>query len=417
MLTSSASLWREIGQQTGQPCSEHRLTGAGRSDQQEVVAARGGDFQRPPGGLHALHLGQIRPRRELGDPGRLRRAEHLAATEMVDEGEEVGRRQHLDAPAQAASPPCAAGQIKPSSRADAPIAAGSTPATGLSEPSSDSSPRAANWPISSRGNTSMAASTAERDRQVEMAAFLEQIGRSEIDQHPARRQGEAHRCQRRPHALARLAHGLVRQSDDEKCGQPATRSAPAPRPAPLRCRRTRTIDPARLTRANADRNAAAAAQHVDVVAALLHDRRRQRQARRSRRPRGRSRPAETDRKFSGSSSRGVEAEAHHQRVGPKRRAAHAASNAASQPTSPVPLRQRQVEGCSPPGAAAPFAGMADIPRVVPAGIAMDGDEQHVVALPEDALRAVAVVAVDVQHGDRARPVASRRSTARAALLR
>jgi len=42
--------------------------------------------------------------------------------------------------AQAASAPQAAGQIRPSSRALAPIAAGSTPATGAIEPSSPSSP-------------------------------------------------------------------------------------------------------------------------------------------------------------------------------------------------------------------------------------------------------------------------------------
>jgi hypothetical protein len=42
--------------------------------------------------------------------------------------------------AQAASAPQAAGQIRPSSRAFAPIAAGSTPATAAIEPSRPSSP-------------------------------------------------------------------------------------------------------------------------------------------------------------------------------------------------------------------------------------------------------------------------------------
>ena len=42
--------------------------------------------------------------------------------------------------AQAASGPQAAGQIRPSPRALAPIAAGSTPATGAIEPSRPSSP-------------------------------------------------------------------------------------------------------------------------------------------------------------------------------------------------------------------------------------------------------------------------------------
>ncbi len=46
-------------------------------------------------------------------------------------------------PAQAASPPWAAGQISPRSQAWAWMAAGSTPATGLIRPSSANSPKAA----------------------------------------------------------------------------------------------------------------------------------------------------------------------------------------------------------------------------------------------------------------------------------
>ena len=46
-------------------------------------------------------------------------------------------------PAHAASPPWLAGQISPRSSVEAPIAAGSTPATGFNVPSSDSSPSAA----------------------------------------------------------------------------------------------------------------------------------------------------------------------------------------------------------------------------------------------------------------------------------
>ncbi len=52
--------------------------------------------------------------------------------------------------AQAASEPQAAGQISPSSRELAPIAAGSTPATGAIEPSSPSSPSTVK-PVSASG--------------------------------------------------------------------------------------------------------------------------------------------------------------------------------------------------------------------------------------------------------------------------
>ena len=60
---------------------------------------------------------------------------------------------------------------------------------------------------------------AERDRQVEMAAFFQQVGRGEVHQHAARRQREAHRAQRRTHPLARLAHRLVGQADHQEYRQ------------------------------------------------------------------------------------------------------------------------------------------------------------------------------------------------------
>ena len=62
---------------------------------------------------------------------------------------------------------------------------------------------------------------AERDRQIEVAAFLGQIGRGEIDDDPARRQGEAHGTECRADPLAALGHRLVRQADDGEARQAA----------------------------------------------------------------------------------------------------------------------------------------------------------------------------------------------------
>ena len=59
--------------------------------------------------------------------------------------------------AQAASAPQAAGQIKPSPRALAPIAAGSTPATAVTEPSSPSSPSTVKPASASAGSAPIAA--------------------------------------------------------------------------------------------------------------------------------------------------------------------------------------------------------------------------------------------------------------------
>ncbi len=59
--------------------------------------------------------------------------------------------------AQAASGPQTAGQINPSPRALAPIAAGRTPATGAIEPSRPSSPKTANPDSASWGMAPIAA--------------------------------------------------------------------------------------------------------------------------------------------------------------------------------------------------------------------------------------------------------------------
>ncbi len=55
-----------------------------------------------------------------------------------------------------------------------------------------------------------------RDRQVEAGAGLAQAGRSEVGDDPAQRELEAAVGERRPHPLARLAHGGVGQADDRE---------------------------------------------------------------------------------------------------------------------------------------------------------------------------------------------------------
>jgi len=55
---------------------------------------------------------------------------------------------------------------------------------------------------------------AERDRQVEMAALLRQVGRRQIDRDAPAGQGQAGGDQRRTHPLLGLVHRLVRQADN-----------------------------------------------------------------------------------------------------------------------------------------------------------------------------------------------------------
>ena len=143
MLTSSASRGARSGSKPGQPRRQHRLAGARRADQQQVMAAGGGDLHGAAGGFHALHVGQVGAAAGLRHTGGIRRSQHLGAAEMVDQRQQVGRRQDLDAAGPGGLAALAGRADQPRSRRDAPIAAGSTPATGFSEPSSDSSPRAA----------------------------------------------------------------------------------------------------------------------------------------------------------------------------------------------------------------------------------------------------------------------------------
>src|SRR5690606_23730040 len=60
---------------------------------------------------------------------------------------------------------------------------------------------------------------AERDGQVEARRVLRQLRRREVDRHAARRKLEAGMVERRPDAIARLAHLRVGQADDVKGGQ------------------------------------------------------------------------------------------------------------------------------------------------------------------------------------------------------
>ena len=209
---------REIGQQAGQAGGEHGLAGAGRADQQDVVSTRGGDLQSALGGFHAAHLGQVGRARQLGHAGGVGRGEHLGAAEMVDQAEQVGRRQHLDA----AGP---GGLAALGGRADQPERARRRgdrrrqhPGHRVQRAVQREFAEGGEFPDFLAGQHVHGGQHGERDRQVEMAAFLQQVGRGEVDQHPFWRQREAHGGQGGAHPLARLAHRLVRQADHQEGG-------------------------------------------------------------------------------------------------------------------------------------------------------------------------------------------------------
>ena len=58
---------RQVREQAGESLRQHRLAGAGRADQQQVVPASGGHLQRPAGFRLADHVRQIGPPRDRAD--------------------------------------------------------------------------------------------------------------------------------------------------------------------------------------------------------------------------------------------------------------------------------------------------------------------------------------------------------------
>ena len=61
---------------------------------------------------------------------------------------------------------------------------------------------------------------AKRDRQVEMRAFLGQVGGRQVDRDPLGRKRKADRAERRADPLAAFGDRLVGQADDDERGQP-----------------------------------------------------------------------------------------------------------------------------------------------------------------------------------------------------
>jgi hypothetical protein len=206
----------ERRQQARQALRQHRLAGAGRSDHQQIVTAGGGNLDRPLRRLLPLDVGEVRIARVVGTQRRFRRRQRLRALEVVDQRQQAGGCQHLDAggPRRLAALRLGADQAeRPRGRVHC-----------RRQHARHSGQRAVQPQFAQRhvagdlvpGQRTHRRQQAERDRQVEVAAFLEQVGRRQIDGDPARRQRQPHRRKRRTHPLPALGDRLVRQSDDRK---------------------------------------------------------------------------------------------------------------------------------------------------------------------------------------------------------
>ena len=217
--TSSASSKVSGGQDARQPARQHRLAGAGRADQQQVMAPGRGHFERPLGRppVPADRRGRPPPRpcRAAGRRFRAAWATRRIAAQTLDS---LGQRAHRD-DADATRRRPLRWRCRPAPATPRCPGAAGRAATG-------STPRVAQHGAVERqladdrrggavgaGRTPSAARMATRDRQVERGAGLAHVGRREIDRDAMGRKVEAGVPDRRPHAIAALAHAGVGEAD------------------------------------------------------------------------------------------------------------------------------------------------------------------------------------------------------------
>ena len=186
-VTSIASCAGQRRQQRRQPPREHRLAGAGRAVQEQVVAAGGGDLERRDERVVAAHVGEVGLVGPAGSPhgapGPARGAR--VAPEHLDRLLQVSTPRTSSSPTSAASRARARGS---SSRGEP----GRARALRHRERAADRAHLAgqrqlahdraagqrvgASWPL--------AAEDRDRERQVEARAHLAQVRRREVDRDP-----------------------------------------------------------------------------------------------------------------------------------------------------------------------------------------------------------------------------------------
>ncbi len=185
------------------------------------MAAGGGDLERALGGLLALDVGELGIVRRVLDQARRGRREHLMAAEVVDQREQRRGREDLDV---AAEPGRLAAARRGADQAEVARRRGDRGR----QHARDRQHRAIERELAERQvalhrirrHGAHADQQAERDRQVEMAALLGEIGRREVDRDALGRQAEAHRAERAPDPLARFGDRLVGQPDHGERRQP-----------------------------------------------------------------------------------------------------------------------------------------------------------------------------------------------------
>ncbi len=209
----------EQRQQPGEAARKHRLAGARRPGQQQVVGARGGDLERPPGPLLAAHVREVRHLGErLEVVGRRRQRRRVAFAAQVGDGVgEVADADRLDAGERDLRP-----RFRGTDEVSQPRTAGALrrderPGHG---PQATVQRQLTERGVPFQGRTRELVGRSKqrkRDRQVEAGAFLAQGGRGEIDRDaPHGRPLELGGGDPRADALLRLLAGAVGEPDDRE---------------------------------------------------------------------------------------------------------------------------------------------------------------------------------------------------------
>ena len=200
---------RERRQQARQAGGHHRLAGAGRADEQQVVAPGRGDLQRPLGVLLALHVPQVGDPLALGHPPGDRRRQDLGPAEMVHEADQRGRGQDAGVPGPG-------GLSAAGLRADEPQAEGARrhrrrQGAGRRDDASIEGELPHRRPVGQRvgGHHPHGRHHRQGDGQVVVAAFFGQVGGRQVADDPAAGQRQAEAGEGGPDPLAALAHRLV----------------------------------------------------------------------------------------------------------------------------------------------------------------------------------------------------------------
>jgi hypothetical protein len=178
-----------------------------------------GDLQGALGGFLALDLGEIGSGAHRLHLARYGRGQETGTLEMVQQTDQIRRRQHLDV----ARP----GRLRPLRRgADEPEIVGPCMERGQQHAGRrrDAAVKGqfANHTVARQRlgiDDAHRTEQRQRDRQVEMRPFLGKIGGGKIDRDPLGRERQADGGDGIAHPLPAFRHRLVGQADDDEIGQ------------------------------------------------------------------------------------------------------------------------------------------------------------------------------------------------------